>query len=212
MRWNGQEGRPPRLLVADHQKLVGEALAVLLRDRGYVVAACVDDGQAAMEALTGGHLGAAIIDIDIGHPMALSLIALAKRCHPPLPVIITAPGPAHHGLADIVESAAAGIVLKTDPSENLGHCLATVLGGGTWFDRQALALASDRAAARNGAATLTRREREVAQLVANGLRNRDIASSLAISEGTVKMHLHHVYAKLGLESRTQLAMDERLRA
>ncbi len=56
---------------------------------------------------------------------------------------------------------------------------------------------------------LTPRERDVARLVAGGQRNRAIAASLGISEGTVKMHLHNVYAKLGLESRTQLAMSVR---
>lgn len=48
--------------------------------------------------------------------------------------------------------------------------------------------------------------------VPTGQRNRAIAGALGISEGTVKMHLHNVFAKLGLESRTQLAMDERMRA
>ncbi len=56
---------------------------------------------------------------------------------------------------------------------------------------------------------LTPRERDVARLVAAGQRNRAIATTLGISEGTVKMHLHNVYAKLGLESRTQLAMSTR---
>jgi two-component system nitrate/nitrite response regulator NarL len=135
-----------------------------------------------------------------------------RRLGTPLPVVITASGADHGGLADIVESTAAGIVLKTDACENLSHCLAAVLAGGSWFDRQTLALAHDRAAARTGAATLTRRERDVSRLVATGQRNRDIATTLGISEGTVKMHLHNVYGKLGLESRTQLAMDERLRA
>jgi len=57
------------------------------------------------------------------------------------------------------------------------------------------------------APALTRRERDVADLVTAGRRNRAIADALGISEGTVKMHLHNVYAKLGLESRTQLAME-----
>jgi two-component system, NarL family, nitrate/nitrite response regulator NarL len=212
MRWNGNEGRPPRLLIADHQRLVGEALAALLRDRGYSITARADDGETAAEALASGGIDAAIIDIDIGVPGPLALLAAVRRIGIPLPVVITASGADHAGLADIVESTAAGIVLKTDASENLGHCLAAVLSGGSWFDRQTLALAHDRAAARTGAATLTRRERDVSRLVATGQRNRDIATTLGISEGTVKMHLHNVYGKLGLESRTQLAMDERLRA
>jgi two-component system nitrate/nitrite response regulator NarL len=212
MRWNGHEGRPPRLLVADHQRLVGDALAALLRDGGYIIAARADDGETAGAALADGGIDVAIIDIDIGGPGPRALVDAAHRAPRPVPVIITAAGADHHGLADIVESSAAGIMLKTDPSDNLGHCLAAVLSGHNWFDRQTLALAHDRAAARKGAATLTRRERDVARLVATGCRNRDIGAALGISEGTVKMHLHNVYTKLGLETRTQLAMDERLRA
>jgi DNA-binding NarL/FixJ family response regulator len=215
MRWNGNEGRPPRLLVADHQRLVGEALVSLLRDNGYIIAARADDGDAASALLAGGGFDAAIIDIDIGiaqpgTPGPLALLAMAERAS--IPVIITAGNADHPGLADIVESSAAGVMLKTDPGENLGHCLAAVLSGHSWFDRATLALAHDRAAARRGAATLTRRERDVSRLVATGCRNRDIGATLGISEGTVKMHLHNVYSKLGLETRTQLAMDERLRA
>jgi two-component system nitrate/nitrite response regulator NarP len=212
MRWNGEEGRPPRLLIADHQQMFGEALAALLRDRGHVIAARAHDGEAAATALTAGGIDAAIIDIDLSDPGPLALLNGLHARGQAVPVIVTAPGPGHRGLADIVESRAAGIVLKTDAFETLGHCLAAVLSGGTWFDRQTIADALDRAAARTGAATLTRRENDVAKLVATGRRNRDIATALGISEGTVKMHLHNVYAKLGLESRTQLAMDERLRA
>lgn len=58
--------------------------------------------------------------------------------------------------------------------------------------------------------SLTPRERDVARLVAAGQRNRTIATALGISEGTVKMHLHNVYAKLRLESRTQLAVSIRV--
>jgi DNA-binding CsgD family transcriptional regulator len=59
---------------------------------------------------------------------------------------------------------------------------------------------------------LTRRERELALLVATGQRNRSIGDRLGISEGTVKMHRHDIYAKLGIEIRTQRATDARVRA
>jgi two-component system nitrate/nitrite response regulator NarP len=210
MRWNETEGRAPRLLVADRQPMVGDALATLLRDRGHFVATRANDGATAASALATHDFDAVILDIDLEDPGVLTLLDSLPQPHPP--VVVTAPGLNHPGLADIVESRAAGLVLKTDSSENLGHCLAAVMAGGTWFDREAASQARDRAAARTGALTLTRRERDVARLVASGKRNRDIANELGISEGTVKMHLHNAYAKLGLESRTQLAMDERLRA
>ncbi len=72
----------------------------------------------------------------------------------------------------------------------------------------AVAAGAQRAAGTTPA--LTPRERDVARLVTAGQRNRAIAATLGISEGTVKMHLHNVYAKLGLESRTQLAMSTRV--
>ncbi len=55
--------------------------------------------------------------------------------------------------------------------------------------------------------TLSPREREVYDLVCEGLSNREIASSLFISEATVKVHVHHVFDKLGIRSRTALAMN-----
>lgn len=59
---------------------------------------------------------------------------------------------------------------------------------------------------RDSFAALTRREREVAALVARGKRNRQIACALHISEATVKDHVHHALHKLGLTSRTELAI------
>ncbi|HEU4345417.1 MAG TPA: response regulator transcription factor [Candidatus Binatia bacterium] len=53
---------------------------------------------------------------------------------------------------------------------------------------------------------LTRREIEVVRLLAGGLRNREIGKKLLISEGTVKIHLHNIFSKLGLESRLALGI------
>ena len=79
-------------------------------------------------------------------------------------------------------------------------------------------------AAANGAAptasegasldTLTPRENEVLQLVAQGIQNKNIATTLALSEHTVKLHIHHIISKLGVSNRTEAAAHffERLRA
>jgi two-component system nitrate/nitrite response regulator NarL len=61
-------------------------------------------------------------------------------------------------------------------------------------------------AAERAADLLTRRELEIVRLVARGLRNKEIGRRLAITEGTVKIHLHNVYNKLGVASRTQLML------
>ena len=53
-------------------------------------------------------------------------------------------------------------------------------------------------------ARLTDREREVAALVCNGLPNKTVAQKLKVSEGTVKVHLHHIFQKLGVHGRAEL--------
>jgi two-component system nitrate/nitrite response regulator NarP len=58
----------------------------------------------------------------------------------------------------------------------------------------------------NGSQQLTAREMEIALLVSQGLRNKAIAQQLSLSEGTVKMHLHHVYKKLDLGGRAELSI------
>jgi len=86
-----------------------------------------------------------------------------------------------------------------------------VHAGGQWLEKRAVGLALDRmlereAGARELAKVLTRREIEIVRLVANGLRNKEIAEWLFISEGTVKVHLHKVYEKLQVDSRLQLTL------
>jgi DNA-binding NarL/FixJ family response regulator len=59
---------------------------------------------------------------------------------------------------------------------------------------------------------LTRREQEIVELVRVGRSNKEIARALGVAEGTVKVHLHNIYAKLTIRNRTQLAVIERRQA
>ncbi len=206
MRWIEEAaGRPAlRLFVGDRHPLLAAALASLLQSPQHDVIVTASTADDARRRIAANAIDIAIIDIDLD---AASIAGDIGQ-----PVIIVAATADHPAIAAALDSPARGLVLKSDSAESLAQCLAAVAAGGRWFDREALAQARDRLQSIGGAATLTRRERDVARLVATGQRNRVIGNTLGISEGTVKMHLHNVYAKLGLESRTQLAMDERLRS
>jgi two-component system nitrate/nitrite response regulator NarL len=85
-----------------------------------------------------------------------------------------------------------------------------VHGGGRWVETQLAGRAMEEMLKREAAveqlsSVLTAREIEVARLAASGLRNAEIAERLYISEGTVKIHLHHIYAKLNVAKRSELA-------
>ena len=88
--------------------------------------------------------------------------------------------------------------------------------GATWLARRAgqeLAAAGGRRRARRGARELTAQEMRIARLAATGASNKDIATYLAVTVRTVRTHLEHIYAKLGIHSRRELmAMGERLEA
>jgi DNA-binding NarL/FixJ family response regulator len=112
--------------------------------------------------------------------------------------------------AEIAKLGAKGLVLKESAPEVLVSCVRKVHQGEQWFDRATMARAFDRvvrsgAAAPSGAA-LTPRELEIVRMIAQGLRNREIGQRLFISEGTVKIHLHNTYEKLGVDGRLELLL------
>lgn len=111
---------------------------------------------------------------------------------------------------------AAGVIPKEKAAESLLKAIECVHGGETWLDRIATAsLLAELAHGRPSKAptadearvsTLTTREREVIGLVAEGLRNKDIAWRLRISEATVRHHLTSIFTKLAVSDRLALAV------
>jgi DNA-binding NarL/FixJ family response regulator len=94
-----------------------------------------------------------------------------------------------------------GILRKTLPTETLVRCLTRVHEGELWFEK---ALTDSIMTARRY--SLTRREGQLVTLLAQGLKNKEIATALNISEGTVKVYLSRLFQKLGVKDRFELAL------
>jgi DNA-binding NarL/FixJ family response regulator len=113
---------------------------------------------------------------------------------------------------DVVQAlylGARGIVLKDMASRLIGQCIRTVHAGGRWVEKGVATVAVEKllkreAGVRTIGESLTPRELEVARMIAAGLPSKAVASQLDISEGTAKLHLHHVYEKLKLSGRVAL--------
>ena len=193
--------------------LIADAVAALLSREGYAVAERHTSGAVMRETLLQQPPTIALIDFEDGGPSSLDILRDLRHAQVPTRIILFVPSLDGGLPIDAVELGVDGLLLRTAAADTVLHCVATVADGGQWLDPRAMKAAYDRMSQRHAPVVdpLTRRERDVARLVATGQRNRVIATQLGISEGTVKMHLHNVYAKLGLESRTQLAMDVRLR-
>jgi two-component system, NarL family, nitrate/nitrite response regulator NarL len=106
--------------------------------------------------------------------------------------------------ADLLDLRVEGIVLSSACARSLIECVATVHQGRRWIDPELMRQLTTAERADVGALTL--READVAYCVSRGLSNKEIARELHLSEGTVKMYLHHIYEKLRLAGRTQLAL------
>jgi DNA-binding NarL/FixJ family response regulator len=104
-----------------------------------------------------------------------------------------------------LQTGASGVLRKSASLDVVLRCLRTVASGGTWIERE-MASESERPL-RSTHSALTARELQVMELVERGMKNKDIAASLGIRTGTVKIHLKHIFEKTGIRGRYGLALS-----
>jgi DNA-binding NarL/FixJ family response regulator len=114
-------------------------------------------------------------------------------------------------VAELVRLGVRGLVLKEQAPELLAQCIRRVHAGDLWLEERTVTRALDKMLQREAGKQeadrlLTPREIEIVKQVAAGLRNMEIATRLHVGEATVKMHLHHIYQKLGVDSRMKLVL------
>ena len=105
----------------------------------------------------------------------------------------------------LLQAGASGVVRKTSSLGTLLECFKRVAAGASWMEDDFLREADMGGPSRRSA--LTSREAEVMGLVERGLKNKDIAESLGIRVGTVKIHLKHIFEKTGVRGRYGLAIS-----
>jgi DNA-binding NarL/FixJ family response regulator len=105
----------------------------------------------------------------------------------------------------LLQAGALGVIRKTATTDALLDCIRAVAAGNTWMEEGVLQ--EPERSARGTRSNLTARELQVVELVEQGLKNRDIAASLGIRPGTVKIHLKHIFEKTGIRCRYGLALS-----
>ncbi|MBL8770470.1 MAG: response regulator transcription factor [Phenylobacterium sp.] len=200
----------PSVVIADDHPLMLKGVAGLLEGGPYELAALCGDGLQARAAILEHRPDVAILDVNMPKLSGLDLLREARAEGWPTRVILLTAGIDQGPLVEAVTLRVDGLVLKDAGGELLMRCIERVLDGEQWIDREAMKQVMAAVATPAGgparAAELTPRESDVARLVAQGRRNKEIARDLGISEGTVKMHLHNLYEKLDVSSRTELAL------
>jgi NarL family two-component system response regulator LiaR len=197
-----------RVLVADDHAVVREGLRTFLRlQKGIEVVGEAADGEEAVDQAV--RLTPDVVLMDLVMPR-LDGIAAMRRIRAEIPatrVIVLTSFADDDKLLPAVRGGAAGYLLKSAQPREVVRAIRAAHAGEAVIDPKAAGRLLDLlATSASSPQLLTPREREVLALLARGLSNKRIALELGLAEKTVKAHIGHIFAKLGLTDRTQAAL------
>lgn len=200
-----------KLLVVEDHALVREGLAQTLRqlEADVIVFEAADCDAANRRLQELGAVDLMLLDLGLPRLDGLSYLSTLRKRYPAMPVVILSAFDDAATVSKAMKSGAAGFVSKTYSSERLLEALREVLAGHSTapsgFALSAVAMPKGLAGRKLDPAEigLTGRQSEVLRLMAQGKSNRDIATLLGLSEGTVKVHMTAIFKALGVSSRTQ---------
>ncbi len=207
-----------KILLVEDDELFRLGLRMRLQQEpGIEILAEAEDGEQAVELANRYAFDLVLLDIGLPGIGGIEACRQIKQQHPNLPVMVLTSRSEKPLIARLIEAGAQGYCLKGIPSESLILALRSVAAGASWWDRTATT--EIRAAFEGNQTTvvpvktpeqlenpLTKREQEILALVATGKSNQEIAETLYIAPGTVRVHVHAILQKLEVRDRTQAAV------
>ncbi|NIJ16942.1 two-component system nitrate/nitrite response regulator NarP [Sphingobium vermicomposti] len=184
-------------------------MAQFLSSHGHDVIFCARSVEEAVNQIQAQQPDLLILDVSMKDGGGLAVLSAIRGSGSSVPVIFMTVHIRPEQTLEAIKLGIDGVVLKdSDPNELL-DCIDQVLKGNKsiapFVMEQALVHSiSAPANDVNVLAALTERELEISGLIRAGLRNREIAARCGLTEGTVKVHLHSIFQKLGIKSRSEL--------
>lgn len=201
-----------RLVLADDHQIVLRGLEQLFASEpDFQVLACCSDGEQALEALHRHQPDVLVLDLRMPRMDGLMLLRRLQADRLPTRVVLLTAELDDDEVVTAIGLGVRGLVLKEMAPQLLMQCVRAVHAGGEWLEKHTVSRTLETLIQRESelkqlSRRLTSRELELLRLAARGLSNQEIADQLFISEGTVKVHLHRIYAKLQLRNRVALTL------
>jgi two-component system NarL family response regulator len=190
-----------RVLLADDHTIVRNGVSqILTQQPDITVVAQAADGATAVALYRQERPDVSLVDLRMPGLDGVQVVEEIRREHADAVLVVLTTFDSDEDVERALMAGAKAYLLKDVSPADLVACVRTVHRGGTWVSP---AVAS-KLVARMTRVQLTLREMAVLRLVAAGKPNREIGESLNISEGTVKIHLSHLFEKLGATSRTEV--------
>lgn len=198
-----------RIVLADDHPFVRTGVEAVLGAIGMEVVASVVDGDSALAAIAREDPDLVILDVRMPGRGGVAVLEALRGAGDHRPVILLAAEVEDSLLLAAMAAGVNGIVFKAGAEATLAEAIAAVLAGAQFIDpattERARALAGS-SPAPSPYSELTPRELQIAEGVMVGLRNREIAGQVGMTEGSIKVYLHRIYEKLGVSNRTELAI------
>jgi two-component system NarL family response regulator len=187
------------LLVDDHALLRTGVANIINHEPALEVVAEAANGMDAIEAFREHRPDVVLMDLRMPGMEGVEAVTRIREIDPQALVVVLTTYDADEDIARALKAGAKAYILKDIDAESLIRCIRDVLAGKTYLAPSAAAKLAERVTQ----VQLTPRELAALRLLANGQSNKEIATSLEISERTVKSHLAHLFEKLGVTSRTE---------
>ncbi|MCU1348774.1 MAG: two component transcriptional regulator, LuxR family [Acidobacteria bacterium] len=202
------------LLADDHPIVLGGLDQLLSHEPDITVVARCTNGTDTLAAIAREHPAVVIADLTMPRKSGLDVLRELHTMRSPVRLVLLTARIEHEQVLEALNLGVAGIVLKESAPLQILDCIRRVAAGGQWIDQVIGSRTLDgvlrrQSGAMKAAAILTAREIEVVRMVARGLRNKEIADLLSITEGTVKAHLRTIFEKLRIDNRMKLIVYAR---
>lgn len=211
---------PIRVLLAESQPVILEGLrSALSRSADIQIAGEATDGLGTIARAAELAPDVILMDVPLAEAGALAVVTNLRLCAPKSKLIWFASAERSDDFADAMRLGCSGVVCKDSPVELIVKSIRRVYAGEIWLDSTTTAaiirrlafpeptsVAPIRSSRLDDRGGLSGRERQITTLIVRGLKNKEIARRMFISEQTVKNHVHNVFEKLGVGDRLELAL------
>src|SRR5690348_15278053 len=201
-----------QIVIADDHAVLRESLTALLNTQpDFEVVGMAANGVEALDLVQKHQPAILVLDLFMPGGDGFEVLRTLDRANSRVAAVVLTASESQPDYVQVVRLGARGLVLKGEGPERLFSAIRTVANGELAFSediaQQVLtAMAGEAREEPSSIRRLSERERQIAALVARGLKNKDIAQELNISENTVKRHLQSIFNKTGARDRLELAV------
>lgn len=220
-----------KILLVDDEKLLLDSLEIILSLSNMEIVGKASDGKAALHILeqTDKSCDLALVDLNMKGMGGIELIKIIKEKYPGIKILVLTTFYDDKSITSAIAGGADGYLLKDSGRDVILGAISQIIGGTTVLDQKVMLRLSaligsnsedDRTNKSCGFSDerkesqvqysgqyMTEREKQICQLMVEGLTNRQIAEHLYISEGTVKNYISNIYDKTGIHDRVKLIVE-----